>query len=118
MDGQMGGRMNRRTDRPMDAEIPPHYRSILTDRLDYLSRAPRSESKQDNQLLGTEPPGRLELEVLGSSPEFSPAGQTLHCSEQQPRLSICCLDHTGSQDTSTVAWSLGETFCESFHLYK
>lgn len=45
-----------------------------------------SESEQGNHPLGAEPPGSLEWEALGSSPVFSPAGQTLRGSGQQPSV--------------------------------
>lgn len=82
------------------------YRSILTDRSDHLSRhtAVWSESEQGNHPLGTEPPGRWEWEGRGSSPVFSPAGQNLHWSGQQP---ICLAAGWTTPGLEKLTWSLG-----------
>lgn len=48
------------------------------------------ESEQGHYPRGTEPPGRLEREGLGSSPMFSPAGQNMHCSVQPDLEKLPC----------------------------
>lgn len=46
----MDGWTDRLMDRPMDTEILPYYRSILTDRLDYLSRAIQHHAVNQNRI--------------------------------------------------------------------
>lgn len=81
----------------------PTLLQIRSNRLDDLSRATQHHrvNQKRASTLGTEPPGRLGWELPGSRPVLSPAGQNLHYSGQQPHLSSCWLDYTGSWDTPT-----------------
>lgn len=79
----------------------PASLQIRSNRLDDLSRAIQHHrvNQKRASTLGTGPPGKLGWELPGSRPVLSPVGQNLHYSGQQPHLSSCWLDYTGSWDT-------------------